>query len=548
MYFRPRFLFGGLVALLILSGIGVAQARPIDDGQASPRVTIRTTSPSNGQTVAGNVSWQVQVVAGTPTQIRFYVDSTLVQSLYRSPYSFLLDTTKLADGGHTLTAVANGFGSSDSDSVTVQVANSSHGKKPPGNTAPPVITGTVQVGQTLSSSTGSWQGTQPISYAYQWQRCDSGGGNCANIPGASGSTYTVASADQGSTLRVTVTATNALGSSSAQSAATGVVAGTGGGQGQGKQLYWGAWIGKQFTGAEAPWDMTAVSDFESLTGKPVSLIQFSSPWQNCYSSPCTSYKFDTTAMNNIRNHGAIPFFSWSSESLPFSVNEPNFSLSTIINGSWDSYITTWAQAAKDWGHPFFLRLDWEMNGNWFPWAEGVNGNTSGQYAQAWRHVHDIFASVGATNVTWVWCPNVDPGKSMTPLAGLYPGSDYVDWTCLDGYNWDKPWTSFDSLYKSTYNLVTGTVAPGKPMAIGETASTEKGGSKPSWIADLLANLPTQYPQVGALLWFEKYDGGMDWPIETSSSAVASFAAGIASSAYATNQFGSLGAGKIPPLP
>jgi len=42
----------------------------------------------------------------------------------------------------------------------------------------------------------------------------------------------------------------------------------------------------------------------------------------------------------------IPFFSWGSDSLPFSVNEPNFSLNTIVAGDWDSYITSWATAAK----------------------------------------------------------------------------------------------------------------------------------------------------------------------------------------------------------
>ena len=294
--------------------------------------------------------------------------------------------------------------------------------------------------------------------------------------------------------------------------------------------------------------MTAVADFEKLSGKPVSLINFSSPWMSCYSNPCKPYNFDTTAFNNVRNHGSIPFFSWGSDSLPFSVSEPNLSLSTIIAGGWDSYIKTWATAAKSWGHPFFLRFNWEMNGNWFPWSEGVNGNTSGQYVEAWRHVHDIFASVGATNVTWVWCPNVDPNNSHTPLPGLYPGDSYVDWTCLDGYNWDSPWMSFDQLYKSSYDALVGSIAPTKPIVIGEQASTEKGGSKASWITDMLTKIPASYPKVGAVLWFEKYDSGMDWPIETSTNATAAFAAGISSSAYASNQFGSLGNAPIKKLP
>lgn len=43
-----------------------------------------------------------------------------------------------------------------------------------------------------------------------------------------------------------------------------------------------------------------------------------------------------------------------------------------------------------------------MNGNWHPWAQGVNGNQAGDYVRAWQHVHDLVASMGATNVHWVW--------------------------------------------------------------------------------------------------------------------------------------------------
>ena len=54
----------------------------------------------------------------------------------------------------------------------------------PANTAPPTITGHAAGGQTLTASPGDWSGTQPITYAYPWQRCDSGGANCSPIAGA----------------------------------------------------------------------------------------------------------------------------------------------------------------------------------------------------------------------------------------------------------------------------------------------------------------------------------------------------------------------------
>ncbi len=95
----------------------------------------------------------------------------------------------------------------------------------PGNTELPSITGTLVDGQVLKALTGSWSGTTPISYSYQWELCNSKGGECSNISEALASTLSLASGDVGKTLRVVVTATNQAGSKSAASEATSVVAG-----------------------------------------------------------------------------------------------------------------------------------------------------------------------------------------------------------------------------------------------------------------------------------------------------------------------------------
>ena len=91
----------------------------------------------------------------------------------------------------------------------------------PSNTAPPTISGTPQVGQVLTANAGTWSGSP--TFTYQWQRCDAQGNACAAIAGATAKTYTVQSADAGTTLRVAVTATDSSGSNSATSAQTAVV-------------------------------------------------------------------------------------------------------------------------------------------------------------------------------------------------------------------------------------------------------------------------------------------------------------------------------------
>jgi hypothetical protein len=94
----------------------------------------------------------------------------------------------------------------------------------PANVSPPTISGMAIAGETLTASPGSWTGTAPLTFTFEWQRCDSAGASCAPIGGATGQTYTATNDDVGATLRANVTATNAEGSASALSTQTAVVA------------------------------------------------------------------------------------------------------------------------------------------------------------------------------------------------------------------------------------------------------------------------------------------------------------------------------------
>jgi hypothetical protein len=124
-----------------------------------------------------------------------------------------------ADIGSTIRAVVTATnstgptaGASAATATIVPVA--------PVNLGLPTISGTAKDGEQLSATNGSWRGTAPISYTYQWQKCNKTMTNCANIPLATEADHVVELADAGSVLRVAVTAVNSAGSTTALSAPT----------------------------------------------------------------------------------------------------------------------------------------------------------------------------------------------------------------------------------------------------------------------------------------------------------------------------------------
>src|SRR5690348_4256741 len=91
----------------------------------------------------------------------------------------------------------------------------------PSNTTAPSITGSASVGSTVTANPGTWSGTAPITFAYQWQICGAQGQACHDVTGATSQTYQIKQDDQGNTLRVQVTGKNNDGTATATSNATG---------------------------------------------------------------------------------------------------------------------------------------------------------------------------------------------------------------------------------------------------------------------------------------------------------------------------------------
>ena len=135
-------------------------------------------------------------------------------------------TLKLLSGliGDTVEVVVTATNGAGSTSVTSDPTTVVAGLLP-SNTGVPSIVGTLLDGQLLSAEPGSWSGSEPISYAYQWLKCNAAGEACKEISKATGSTLELVSGLIGDTVKVVVTASNVAGSSSETSAASGLING-----------------------------------------------------------------------------------------------------------------------------------------------------------------------------------------------------------------------------------------------------------------------------------------------------------------------------------
>jgi uncharacterized membrane protein len=227
------------------------------------------------------------------------------------------------------------------------------------------------------------------------------------------------------------------------------------------------------------------------------------------------------SLTPIYQQGMIPVVTWE----PFSV-----SLAAIANGSQDAYINSWAQSAKTFGQPMFLRFAHEMNGYWYPW-----GGDPAAYIAAWRHIYNVFQAAGATNVAFVWCPNWQ--SSGPGYMSYYPGDAYVDWVGVDLYNWPRWPRTFDFMVSNFYSDFSGR----KPIMIGEVASAQNfapdpgfenpaAQNKAQWITDMFNAMNTKYPAIKAYLWFNVLKE-TDWRVQSSPQSLAAFNAAIQNPRY-----------------
>jgi len=248
-------------------------------------------------------------------------------------------------------------------------------------------------------------------------------------------------------------------------------------------------------------EKSAVEGLEQRLGRTLDIDHNFYTWDEAF--PTDTERWDL-------QQGRIPMISW---------NGKNVQTEDIAAGRYDDLIKQRAKATKALGQPVLIRWFWEMDGN----KKAAFAGTPEQYIAAWRHIVTTFRNQGADNVRWVWCPNASAFNDGEAQA-FYPGDDFVDWTCADGYNW-APGRAGDD-YRSFRDIFAGfygwAALQKKPIMVGEFGVQERNpGDKAQWITDARGAIKSDFPRLKAVVYFNS-NKDYDWSLSTSDSALEAF--------------------------
>jgi hypothetical protein len=334
--------------------------------------------------------------------------------------------------------------------------------------------------------------------------------SCAGITAASPITCTITNTYNAPAS--TGTGTGSSGSTSSTQSQAGGTSGTTSGTSPSTPaqpssgLVWGAYAGDS---------LTSLATFETLVGKPVDIQAMFDDW---------SSDFPSQYLATVGKQGKTLLVFW----------EPSFGYSTINNGNEDSYITQFATEAKSYGYPVILVPFDEMNLNEAPWgaasgnsSSAAKNNTPAGFIQAWQRMYNLFAAAGATNVKFAWDVNASsqPNTAANSIASYYPGSAYVDYVGVDGFNFGDPTQSFGQIFDSPVSQIE---QYGKPIYIFSMGSYEYSG-KAAWITDALGVHIKTYANIAGWIWFNQNDGTMpsagddiNWTVSSDPASLAAF--------------------------
>ncbi len=283
--------------------------------------------------------------------------------------------------------------------------------------------------------------------------------------------------------------------------------------------------GSRYLGVSTNGTGRALDAFLAAVGRPSVAIY------NRWSQPMGG--FDWIFHEVARRPGVALMISWN---LPGSGSQ-----ASIANGSVDTYLRARVTELRTYRRPVFLRINWEFNGCYYPWAtfdcSGTPrpGNAPRDFVAAWRHVAALLH--GVDNVTLVWSPTlfaplpVGHGLSMWDY---YPGDDVVGWIGMDAYPGSAPWDVMQHADQGMDSIEAFARLHHKPVMVAEWGLNNRStGDDPHWIDEELSWVEA-HPAVKAAIYFD-YDArpsdGKDYRLTSFPVAAHAMKADVASRSW-----------------
>ena len=198
-------------------------------------------------------------------------------------------------------------------------------------------------------------------------------------------------------------------------------------------------------------------------------------------------KLDTTSLQNIYSRHAIPLLMWQIwQNENISTNN-KIVIKDITNGIYDSFIISFATQIQQLNKPVYLIFSKDSINKKYPlFANCVY--TSEDFIAAWQHIHQLFDSVGANKVIWIWEP-AEPNLA----TNFFPGKNYVDWIGININEHNKNYTiSFDSLYRPFH--IQPVFQLGLPVIVINTVSNNAQWWDKAW-----KNIDTAFTEIHSVI-------------------------------------------------
>lgn len=244
-----------------------------------------------------------------------------------------------------------------------------------------------------------------------------------------------------------------------------------------------------------PERVEAIEDYERSIGRQLDIVHNFHTWTD---------PFPDVLDQTVATSGSIPLISWAAQDTQL-----------VVSGTEDALIRERARSLKKLQVPLLLRWRWEMDR---PNLASVV-HSPRDYIDAWKRIRAIFASEGATNASFVWCPLAE-GFANGRAQPYYPGDDQVDWLCADAYA-DQPTTALSSVLDP---FLRWAKSHDKPIIIGEYGTQPgRADRRAAWVAETASYFRAS-PQIKAVVYFDcqvDRDGRKrDWSLRTSTTDLA----------------------------